>query len=201
MADKATTQQPLEEVGEPQPESEEAAWTQQSESLEKKISEPQRPESEEATPIQQPVSSQKANEPQQSESEVATSTQQSVSLEKSNEPQKSESEEAASMATPTQQPGSSEKVSEPQQASESGKEADSLNREGQVTEHEHTPTNVRVAPEVDNCPFCRIVVQLARAYEVYRDHDFVCFEDRSPVSTHHYLLVPRKHYQDLRLVT
>ena len=215
MAEEGT----LETVGEPQrSESEETTSTQQPVSLET-AGEPQESESEEATSTQQPVSSsepeqpesestsqqpksfEKDNEPQQPESEKVTSTQQPVSLEKVSEPQKPEPEEATSMATSTQQSKSSEKVSEPKQAG-SEKEADSQNASegGWVTAYTYKPTNVRIPPEVDDCQFCRIVVELTTAYVVYKDDDFVCFSDRSPVSTCHYLLVPRKHLRDLRLV-
>ena len=203
----------LEKASEPQQlESEEA---KQPVSVEE-ASEPQQPESEEA------VSVEKASEPHQAESEEtkqptfvekaseshqaveATSTQQPESMEKASEPQESESAEATSLATLTQQPESSEKcTSEPGQA-ESGEGVESQSKSeggGWVTAYKRPPSpNVRIAPEVEDCAFCRIVAKVSTVYEVYRDDDFVCFEDRSPVSTLHYLLVPRKHYQDLRLV-
>ena len=214
-----TTQQPHEPVPLEKadgPESEVATIVQQPTFLEK-ASEPQQSESEEA---KQSASVEKASEPQQAESEETkqptslekvseshqaeetTSTQQLESMEKASEPQKPESEEATSLATPIQQPESSEKVtSEPGQA-ESGEGAESQSKSeggGWVTAYKRQPSsNARIAPEVEDCPFCRIVVKLSTAYEVYRDDGFVCFGDRSPVSTLHYLLVPRKHYQDLR---
>ena len=216
MAEEAaSTEQPLEKVSEPQPESGEAAATSihQTVSMDKdsehkqveseesttpaseKVGEPQQHESEEAL---QPASVEKASEPHQAKTdrEIA-STHQEASVEKASEPQEPESGESTSMVTPTQQPEPSERVNESGQT-ESGEGVGSQG--GRVTACEHEPTNVRVAPEVENCPFCRIVAELSRANEVYRDNDFVCFEDRNPVSALHYLLVPRKHYQDLRLV-
>ena len=43
------------------------------------------------------------------------------------------------------------------------------------------------------CVFCRIVAKEEQAPIVYEDADYVCFRDRSPSATHHYLLVPRTH--------
>ena len=184
----------VEEASDPQqPESEEAV------SDVEKASESHQTKSEET---KQPTFIEKASESHQAVE--AISTQQPESMEKASEPQKTESAEATSLATLTQQSDSSEKcTSEPGQA-ESGEGAESQSKSeggGWVTAYKRPPSpNVRIAPEVEDCAFCRIVAKLSTAYEVYRDDDFVCFEDRSPVSTLHYLLVPRKHYQDLRLV-
>ncbi len=43
-----------------------------------------------------------------------------------------------------------------------------------------------------NCVFCRICSQ-GKQELLYEDSEFVCFADRKPVSTHHFLVVPRKH--------
>ena len=42
------------------------------------------------------------------------------------------------------------------------------------------------------CVFCRICSSSSQQL-VYEDEDFVSFADRSPASTHHFLVVPRKH--------
>lgn len=44
-----------------------------------------------------------------------------------------------------------------------------------------------------NCIFCKICSKETRAEILFEDSDFVCFVDRKPVSTHHYLVVPRQH--------
>lgn len=43
------------------------------------------------------------------------------------------------------------------------------------------------------CVFCRIAAKDEQASILYEDADFVCFRDRNPAATHHYLLIPRLH--------
>ena len=45
------------------------------------------------------------------------------------------------------------------------------------------------------CIFCKICCKESPADVVYEDSDYVCFVDRTPCSTHHYLVVPRQHIQ------
>ena len=52
-----------------------------------------------------------------------------------------------------------------------------------------------------NCIFCKIARKESPAEVVYEDSDYVCFVDRKPCSTHHYLVVPRQHIQDPRVLT
>lgn len=52
-----------------------------------------------------------------------------------------------------------------------------------------------------NCIFCKICCKQAPAKVVYEDSDYVCFVDRKPASTHHYLVVPRRHIPDARVLT
>lgn len=52
-----------------------------------------------------------------------------------------------------------------------------------------------------NCVFCRVSTKDAPAEIVYEDSEFVVFVDRKPVSTHHYLVIPRKHITDARSLT
>ena len=52
------------------------------------------------------------------------------------------------------------------------------------------------APEVatvPGCVFCRMASKEQQADLVYEDADYVCFPDRSPKATHHYLVVPKRH--------
>ena len=48
-----------------------------------------------------------------------------------------------------------------------------------------------------NCVFCRIAAKDEQASILYEDADFVCFRDRSPAATHHYLLIPRLHLRSV----
>ena len=56
-------------------------------------------------------------------------------------------------------------------------------------------------PTDPNCIFCKICSKEAPAEIVYEDPDYVCFVDRKPASTHHYLVTPRRHIQDSRSLT
>ena len=47
------------------------------------------------------------------------------------------------------------------------------------------------------CVFCRIAAKDEQAEIVYEDEDYVCFRDRSPAATHHYLLIPRQHIRSV----
>ena len=49
-----------------------------------------------------------------------------------------------------------------------------------------------------NCIFCKICSKESKAEILYEDSDYVCFVDRKPASTHHYLVVPRQHIRDPR---
>jgi len=47
-----------------------------------------------------------------------------------------------------------------------------------------------------NCVFCKIITKEAPAAILYEDEDYVCFSDRHPVATHHYLVIPKNHIKD-----
>ena len=49
------------------------------------------------------------------------------------------------------------------------------------------------------CPFCRIIAKELSSNIIYEDSDYVCFVDRSPVTTHHYLVAPREHIRDAQV--
>ncbi|XP_064392563.1 adenosine 5'-monophosphoramidase HINT3-like [Halichondria panicea] len=53
----------------------------------------------------------------------------------------------------------------------------------------------------ENCVFCRIAKKEVPANIVYEDQDFIVFTDRKPVSDHHYLVIPRQHIRDPRVLT
>ena len=107
---------------------------------------------------------------------------------------------APKVADATQQPVSSEEVSRVPSL-ESGREMDSqkVASKGEVTTQKTTATT-STQPAVANCTFCRIIAKQLPSKIVYEDSDYVCFIDRSPVSTHHFLIVPRQHIRDARLV-
>jgi len=48
-----------------------------------------------------------------------------------------------------------------------------------------------VAPE--NCIFCKIIARILPAAIVYENEEFIAFMDRSPFSTGHTLVCPKKH--------
>ncbi|XP_029039181.1 adenosine 5'-monophosphoramidase HINT3-like [Osmia bicornis bicornis] len=50
-----------------------------------------------------------------------------------------------------------------------------------------------MATHVDNCIFCKIINNNAPSEKVYEDDDMVCIKDIYPASTHHYLILPRRH--------
>ena len=52
---------------------------------------------------------------------------------------------------------------------------------------------IKSASDNPNCIFCQICSKEKEAEILYEDSDFVCFPDRTPVSTRHYLVVPRQH--------
>ena len=47
------------------------------------------------------------------------------------------------------------------------------------------------------CVFCRIAAKEEAAEVVYEDSDYVCFRDRRPAATHHFLLIPRTHIRSV----
>ena len=63
------------------------------------------------------------------------------------------------------------------------------------------PSSPPASKNNPSCVFCKICSKQAPANIVYEDSDYVCFVDRSPASTHHYLVVPRAHVRDPRDLT
>lgn len=52
-----------------------------------------------------------------------------------------------------------------------------------------------------DCVFCRIASKKTPTELLYEDGDYVCFVDRKPASTHHYLVIPRHHIRDPHSLT
>ena len=69
-------------------------------------------------------------------------------------------------------------------------------REPAIETHSGTPTASGV-----RCVFCRIAAKDEQADIVYEDESYVCFRDRRPCATHHYLLIPRLHIRSESLET
>ena len=68
----------------------------------------------------------------------------------------------------------------------------------------HTRVRKRdiMAAEIERrCVFCRIAAKDESAEVVYEDSDYICFRDRSPAATHHYLLIPRTHIRSARTLS
>ena len=49
------------------------------------------------------------------------------------------------------------------------------------------------APEIPNCPFCRIVAGELPASKVYETDTLLAFHDLSPKAPTHILVIPKKH--------
>ena len=63
------------------------------------------------------------------------------------------------------------------------------------TSEEDIPTQKR---DGDGCVFCQIANGKKETDFVYSDDDYVCFVDIKPHATHHYLVVPRSHHQNVK---
>lgn len=51
---------------------------------------------------------------------------------------------------------------------------------------------------IDNCIFCKIIRNEAPGEKIYEDEDVTCIKDISPVSTHHYLILPNRHIKNAK---
>uniref|UniRef100_A0A6M2CSI1 Adenosine 5'-monophosphoramidase HINT3 n=1 Tax=Rhipicephalus microplus TaxID=6941 RepID=A0A6M2CSI1_RHIMP len=57
----------------------------------------------------------------------------------------------------------------------------------------------RTAESEDTCIFCKIAAgKEPKTTLLYQDEDYVVFSDIPPASTHHYLIVPKKHVKDTK---
>lgn len=56
-------------------------------------------------------------------------------------------------------------------------------------------------PERSKCIFCKISDGVEPSNIVHQDDEFVVFPDMRPAAPHHYLIVPRHHYIDVRHLT
>lgn len=56
--------------------------------------------------------------------------------------------------------------------------------------------------QVSPCIFCNIAASLdPKTNLLYQDEDYVVFPDLHPHSTHHYLVVPKKHIKNAKMLT
>uniref|UniRef100_A0A224YWX9 Adenosine 5'-monophosphoramidase HINT3 n=1 Tax=Rhipicephalus zambeziensis TaxID=60191 RepID=A0A224YWX9_9ACAR len=60
----------------------------------------------------------------------------------------------------------------------------------------------KTAEGEDTCIFCKIAAgKEPKTTLLYQDEDYVVFSDIHPASTHHYLIVPKKHVKDTKSLT
>lgn len=65
-----------------------------------------------------------------------------------------------------------------------------------------TPEGTSSEAQIESCIFCKIVAgKDPKTTLLYQDEDYVVFQDIHPASTHHYLIVPRKHLKDVKSLT
>ena len=53
---------------------------------------------------------------------------------------------------------------------------------------------------MNNCIFCRIIKGELPAHRVYEDEQVLAFMDISPINHGHVLIIPKKHYSELRSI-
>ncbi|XP_076171861.1 adenosine 5'-monophosphoramidase HINT3 [Ptiloglossa arizonensis] len=51
---------------------------------------------------------------------------------------------------------------------------------------------------LENCIFCKIINNEAPSEKIYEDDYVTCIKDINPASTHHYLILPKKHIRNAR---
>lgn len=102
-----------------------------------------------------------------------------------------------------QQPGSLEEESE-KSSSESRRDLGTAVDPATATTTTAEETTLATVSQdnfVPRCTFCRIITKQLHSEIVYEDSEYICFTDRSPASTHHYLVVPRQHIRDARALS
>lgn len=63
-------------------------------------------------------------------------------------------------------------------------------------------TNAPETGRQDGCIFCNIVEgKDQKTTLLYQDEDYVVFPDIHPAATHHYLIVPKKHFKNVKSLT
>ncbi|TGZ50197.1 histidine triad nucleotide-binding protein 3-like [Temnothorax curvispinosus] len=55
-----------------------------------------------------------------------------------------------------------------------------------------------MAQQLTNCVFCKIIRDEEPGEKIYEDEDLTCIKDINPVSTHHYLILPKKHIRNAK---
>ncbi|XP_076287961.1 adenosine 5'-monophosphoramidase HINT3 [Lasioglossum baleicum] len=51
---------------------------------------------------------------------------------------------------------------------------------------------------LENCIFCKVIHNKAPSEKIYEDDYVTCIKDINPVSTHHYLILPKKHIRNAK---
>ncbi|KAG7199390.1 hypothetical protein KM043_014021 [Ampulex compressa] len=53
---------------------------------------------------------------------------------------------------------------------------------------------------MENCIFCKIINDKAPSEKVYEDDYVTCIKDINPASTHHYLILPKRHIRNAKVL-
>ncbi|CAL7939918.1 unnamed protein product [Xylocopa violacea] len=55
-----------------------------------------------------------------------------------------------------------------------------------------------MATRLDDCIFCNIIDNKAPSEKIYEDDYVTCIKNIHPVSTHHYLIIPKEHIRNAK---
>lgn len=55
-----------------------------------------------------------------------------------------------------------------------------------------------MATRVESCIFCKIIDDKAPSEKIYEDEYVTCIKDINPASTHHYLILPKRHIRNAK---
>ncbi|KAJ8686858.1 hypothetical protein QAD02_022652 [Eretmocerus hayati] len=53
----------------------------------------------------------------------------------------------------------------------------------------------------ENCIFCKILRKEEPGVNIYEDEHIACIKDINPASTHHYLIIPKNHITNAKVLT
>ena len=67
-------------------------------------------------------------------------------------------------------------------------------------EGDETSSDEKEITHHPSCVFCRIVSKEHPTQIMYEDSDYICFWDHRPAATHHYLVIPKDHIRDPKVL-